>query len=278
MAKRNNGRDLRAVEIRKSLSFEDLKDGDGGILNKFGEVGASTTEQLIKLRGDNMGLGASFPGYFLRAPERIQAVSTSANDGAGQTGAQTVKISGINDLGDWDDEVITIEGALSSKSFWRVLRAEVYDCGTRYGNNLGVITIQTSGFVNLMDIAIGAGQSQTGIITIPRAHEGFLEQITYTYSGSDKDMIYRIYTNESFTNDSAPFKGLTQKRKWGTNDSVFKYEPKDLPKIPELTDFIPTCEIDGGGSGVVTVDIEMLIFPTARLRMVDDYFYEDPNN
>lgn len=105
---------------------------------------------------------------FLSSAATVNIVSSSANDAAAGTGAQTVVVEYLDS--DWVQRSVTLtmngtHQVDSSVSCIRVNRAYVDTAGS--GNiNAGTITVK-GGSTTQITIAIGVGQSQLGIYSVP---------------------------------------------------------------------------------------------------------------
>jgi len=83
---------------------------------------------------------------YLSSEETMNVTSTSTSDDAGQTGALTVLVSGVDGSYDAVSEIVTMDGtsnALTTQAFLRINTLTVLTCGTA-GHNVGNITATAS--------------------------------------------------------------------------------------------------------------------------------------
>jgi len=167
------------------------------LVNKFGHnaaVGNGTFE-------DVWSAGGRYP--WPTAAVQLEAISTSTDDDDGGTGAQIVKVYGLDGSLNEINETITMNGTSAStvttQSFFRVFRAYVTSTGTYVTNtgdsNAGTITVRAaSAGATLAQIAvsdsIGVGQSQLALYTVPAGHTGLLKNFTVSIDASKPAKIY----------------------------------------------------------------------------------------
>jgi len=113
----------------------------------------------------------------------VYAYSASSDDGAGNDGAQTITVQGLDNDFNPIEETITVNGAASTASFLRVYRAFVATAGvlTTNDDNILISTAASGGGTVLADIGVigsgqttGLGQTQLALYTIPAGKTGYL--------------------------------------------------------------------------------------------------------
>jgi len=120
---------------------------------------------------------------YLTVAERLQIVSTDADDDGSPAGngARTVKVVGLD--ADWKeyDETITMNGTTNvttANSFIRVFYLEVVTAGAT-GANEGTITASNNADTTVLEtMTIGENKSHSAVYTIPVGHVGYLVQFT----------------------------------------------------------------------------------------------------
>lgn len=113
----------------------------------------------------------------------VYAYSASSDDGAGNDGAQTITVQGLDNDFNLIEETITVNGAASTASFLRVYRAFVATAGvlTTNDGNILISTAAAGAGTVLADIGVigggqttGLGQTQLALYTIPAGKTGYL--------------------------------------------------------------------------------------------------------
>ena len=199
---------------------------------------------------------------------RIKAGGNAADTAAG-TGARSVRVYGINALGNEVDEVIATAGALASAptttTFIRLYLVEVYESGTygtqSAGSHAGNITIEnaagTQDWAQIQLNGFPSGTSGIGSITVPRNHVGLVSAIQISVDQTKStDLI--ILKREGVLQTAAPYKPIVKVQEFlGVSRSILiKF---DVPlRFPELTDIGLLAKVSNG-TGAVSVDIEVLM-------------------
>ncbi len=156
---------------------------------KFGTndaVGTGTFEDIWAAGGD-------YPWPTTAEPVRVRS-GGNANDTAAGSGAQKVRVFGLN--GDFEEinEELTLAGASesasSTQSFQRVYRAYVTDTGTYGGTNTGNILIENESSNQLLgQIMAGVGQTQLALYTMPKGRTGYILEFGFEIeSGKPVDL------------------------------------------------------------------------------------------
>ena len=199
---------------------------------------------------------------------RIKAGGNAADTAAG-TGARSVRLYGINALGDEVIEVIATAGASASapttNTFIRLYMVEVYESGTygtqSAGSHAGNITIEdaagTQDWAQIQLNGFPSGTSGIGSITVPRNHVGLVSAIQISVDQTKStDLI--ILKREGVLQTAAPYKPIVKVQEFlGVSRSILiKF---DVPlRFPELTDIGLLAKVSNG-TGAVSVDIEVLM-------------------
>lgn len=199
---------------------------------------------------------------------RIKA-GGNASDTANGSGARSVRIWGINQLGDEVTEIIATNGALASApttaTFMRVYQVEVYESGTygtqALGSHVGDITIENAaGTQDWAQIQLnGFPSAVTGIgsITIPRNHIGLLSSVQLNVDLTKSTSLI-ILKREGILQSAAPYRPIQKVQEFLGVSSSIKIS-FDVPiKFPELTDLGVLAKVSNG-TGAVSVDMEILI-------------------
>lgn len=161
---------------------ETLKENFRGgydIVNKFGfnpEIDTGTDPEDLWSAG---GL-YTFPSD---AGEALEIVSTSANDAAAGTGAQTVTIMGLDENGDSKTEVATLNGitAVALTGLWSAINRMIVTTAGSGLINAGDINIQQSGGGTVFaQILIDKGQTLQAIYKVPNGKIGRIKKIWAT--------------------------------------------------------------------------------------------------
>lgn len=172
--------------------------------NVFGcnpEVGTAVYEDLWEEGGLYNFLQAALP-------LRIRAGGDVA-DTAGGSGARKVTFIGLDS--DWLEisETIVTNGALASvptsQSFIRINHAFVSECGTYGGSNEGVMTVETTGGVEVALMAAGDGKALQGIASVPEGKRAYLTGVRVAVGGTNKTASFQINIREKADIVVAPF-------------------------------------------------------------------------
>lgn len=113
---------------------------------------------------------------FPAAASVLTVVSDDADDAAGDTGARTVTIIGLDANYAEIAETVTMNGTsavTTTKSFLRINQAVVATAGSS-ATNEGVITIANSTPTTLASIAAGAGLSEQCVYTVPAGKSAYI--------------------------------------------------------------------------------------------------------
>lgn len=149
-------------------------------IHKFGFMGdLGTTEKMVSV-------GSQITIPYLAAPALVELASTDVDDDAGDTGARTVQIEGLDANFNEISEVIIMNGQTEVSSvleYLRVFRMFVLTAGAT-GSNEGIIHCGTGTFtsgvpaVKLIQIAAGDNQTLFAGYTIPAGQNGHVRALT----------------------------------------------------------------------------------------------------
>ena len=162
---------------------------------------------------------------------RIKA-GGNALDTATGTGARSVRLYGLNALGDEVEEVLATAGASASASttntFIRLYLVEVYESGTygtqSAGSHAGNITIENvAGTENWAQIQLNgfpSGTTGIGSITVPRNHVGLVSAINISVDHTKAtDLI--ILKREGILQTAAPYSPIVKVQEFiGVSNSI----------------------------------------------------------
>jgi hypothetical protein len=139
------------------------------------------------------------PINFLDNAEKIQFVSTSAEDSLSGNGAKILVIIGLDNNHKPLGETLSLNGltpVLTEHEYLRINRIEVFTSGT-LEKNVGLITaFAPIGGFYLMSIPIGYSRSLSSVFTIPEKTKGVLTQVFInTPKGRDVNakLVYRSF-------------------------------------------------------------------------------------
>lgn len=162
-------------------------------VNKFGSNPAvGTSEEGIWEQGGDVNWPA--------AASQMKVSSSLAADDLGSTGAEKIRIYGLDANYDLQDEEVTLDGqtqVTTTKSYIRVFRAIVTQAGSG-GINAGVIYVYTGTETNgvpdsataiYTTIAAGEGQTLQAFYTVPRNYRGALLDFHFSSSATGNNYV-----------------------------------------------------------------------------------------
>jgi len=199
---------------------------------------------------------------------RIKAGGDAADTATG-AGARSVRLYGLNALGDEVEEVLATAGASASaattNTFIRLYLVEVYESGTYgtqdAGSHVANITIEnaagTQDWAQIQLNGFPSGTTGIGSITVPRNHVGLLSSVQISVDNTKTtDLI--ILKREGILQTAAPYKPIVKVQEFiGVSRSItIRF---DTPiKFPALTDIGLLAKVSNG-TGAVSVDLEVLM-------------------
>lgn len=134
-------------------------------IHKFGANGDISSGSVPEDIWDGGGLYTGF----IASAVACEILSNDANDDAGDTGARTVEVQGLDALGNIQIVTATMDGVnpVAIGTFLRIYRMFVKSAGTSEGNE-GTITARTvAGAVAMAQISPLIGQTLMAVYTIP---------------------------------------------------------------------------------------------------------------
>ena len=142
---------------------------------------------------------------YLTVASTIYVYGADAQDGAAGTGARTVTVQGLDANYNAIEETLTVDGAVSTKSFLRVFRAFVASAGSLQTNK-GDLIISTgasgTGTVLAKIATIGTGtvygqgQTNLALYTIPAGKTGYLTNWNIGVGAYNDSVTANLYTRE----------------------------------------------------------------------------------
>lgn len=221
---------------------------------KFGENQdvQSTTEVVWAYSGAH-----TFP----TAAATIDVVSSLTTDAAGQAGALTLFIEGLDTNWKTASEVVTLDGTntvTTSGTYNRLQRAFVVSCGTYGGSNLGNITMTMTGGTVQGYIPTGYAQTAQMIYTVPAGWSAYVKTIRLSSeTGKSTDFHYKIRLNADNQTTISPV------RIFGHTHGVSGFIQLDLDHapvaLPEKTDVWIEAEQATGAASVAAAADFLLI-------------------
>ena len=142
---------------------------------------------------------------YLTSASTVYVSGADVQDSAAGTGARTVTVEGLDANYNEIEETLTVDGAVSTKSFLRVYRAFVASAGSLQTNKGDVLvsTGASGGGTVLADIGIigtgttfGLGQTQLALYTIPAGKTGYLCNWNVGIGNYNDTATATLYTRE----------------------------------------------------------------------------------
>ncbi len=139
---------------------------------------------------------------------RIKAGGNAADTAAGD-GARSVTVVGIDVNLQLVEETLATAGASASAPttalFWRIFRTFVVDVGLAgVGNTAAIVIENTTATQELINIPIGAGQSQSSLISTPIKRPIVITGLTLEVEAA-LVVEFKLYVRENFNVVAAPF-------------------------------------------------------------------------
>lgn len=234
------------------------------IENKFGRnsaVGTSTLEPLT----------TSGTYQTPKTLTTLQVSSDNVNDTAAGTGARTVEVIGLGADFDEVSEVVTMNGTtpvVLSTQFYRVYRVRVMESGT-YADQLsashtGTITLEESdntvwAQIGVLDSVFGAGQSQIGVVSIPKGKNALVLGKNLTVE-STKSINAYFFVREGINVVEAPYTAMQLKEmEEGITDNFQMIMPAPMTYVTGPAD-IGFMAKGTQTPASVSVDFQLLVF------------------
>lgn len=223
-------------------------------LSKFGDNPAVSTSNSI--------ISSSNTYQTPTSAQTLEILSSNANDASTGTGAQQVKVIGLDSTWAEVEEDILLSGTSPvtlSQTFIRVYRMYVIRSGTyataTTGSHAGTITLRGSGggviwaaipFIN----GLGIGQSQIACYTVPTGKQFFIETFELSASTS-KTATVLLLKRDNIDDVSTPFIGaLRLLRSYDKIEGSVSLPLKGLSVIGPQTDIIVLSFTNAGTAAV----------------------------
>ena len=236
--------------------------GGRGIVNKFGRnVNVGTTEVVI------WRSSAAYTGFLTAAVAVRVKSGGNAADTSGGLGAATVTVEGLSSTFMQVSESITLAGAsvssATTQTFIRINRVYVTSVGTysngTNGANIGDVTIETTGGVQVAFLSATRGQTQIAVYTVPAGKTAYLMRLNVVVDGS-KSATVRMYQRRNADDVSAPFSG--GRRIVHAFDALLGEASKMFPVFPgfpEKTDIWVAATKDSSGTTSVGAQFDLVL-------------------
>ena len=236
--------------------------------------------------GRNNAVGTSFVpasiGGIYRTPQPASATTLrvksggNANDAAAGTGAQKIKIYGLNASGVEVDEEIATAGASASaatvNSYIRLFRAYVIESGTYATSAAGshsadIVIENTAGTEDWATISVTdfpRSQSEIGAYTVPLGFTAYVLLLDVNVdSNKTADLIF--FKREGVLDASAPYSAMRVEQEFkGVSGDVGIVPPIPTGPFPELTDIGFMAK--AATSAEVDVDFLVLLAPPSEWK------------
>jgi len=220
---------------------------------KFGASSAINSSESIIWDGGN--------GYngFLSAADFVTVQSDDVNDALAGIGMQKVRIYGINELNEYVDEEIELNGTtpvLSTRQYIRIFRAHSTLSNTTIiggRNNLGEIQVKSQTGGNVMaQINVGEGQTQMALFTVAVGYHALILNADANV-GEGKEATIRVVSVDYVNQGGARVQAI---RKLFQNSFTRNYK---IPRaISGGTDIFMTGESTAAGT-TATASFEILL-------------------
>lgn len=130
--------------------------------------------------------GGVYTGHPEQAGETVEVFSSNANDTLAGSGAQRIRITGLDDSYNFILEEIDLNGTtpvVSTLTYYRVLSANVITAGAT-GSNEGVLTVRHSTTTAnvFAGISPGHNQSAVGAFTVPAGNTCYILSVLFSIS------------------------------------------------------------------------------------------------
>lgn len=237
--------------------------------------GARGWESFIKY-GHNGGVGTSYVAIntenslYLPQPSAaatLHAVSTSADDSAAGSGAQTVLLRGLDATGYEISEILTMNGtgitASTGAAFWRLQFADVLTSGTygthTTGSHAGTITISDGVDTWAVIDSNGYPHSrwQSSWYTVPMGYSAVVASYTISVE-SNKLADFKVLGRRNSLDDAEPYSPMSELIEiTGTSDTHHTLFSMPFGPLPELYDIGFIGRLQSGSGGQFSVSYEI---------------------
>lgn len=233
--------------------------------------------EVIHKFGSNTAVGTSLEpisfGGIYRTPQvsgatKLRVKAGNANDSSGGTGAQSVKIEGLNALGERISEVIITNGisagADSVNTYVRLYRSYVYGSGTyatsTSPSHAAQIVVEnaagTEDWSTIPNGSMSTAQSEIGVFTVPKGKQAYVIDAKVSVDTTKVTSI-TFFKRENILQTTAPYSAM--RKQFGAETVIRDYiQNFDAPHGPflELTDIGFMAKVV---SGTATVNVEFSI-------------------
>jgi hypothetical protein len=242
--------------------------GNGTTAVTFGLVpGLSTVRKF----GANEAIGTTqediwFNGGMYPWPTTAQTIRVRAggnpNDDDGGTGAQTIRVTGLDENWNVAVEDITLAGASASSptttTFIRINTAKVLTCGTYSSSNAGNIIIENTGSAAaLANIEAGFGRTQLSMYTVPAGFQAWLQEFFVTVAGNKPTSLY-FWKRDNADDVTTPFSPKEIVLPLHEVDAAFEHQAAAVEPFPPKTDLWWSGAAVSGTSSA-TVEYDMIL-------------------
>lgn len=229
-------RELTNAGVLQQIAYSAFLDPDVRIIQRSGNNPDIDTATFPEDCWGGSGLYQGFP----LAAETVSIVSSSVNDTAAGTGARTIRISGLDANGNFQTEIVTLNGTtpvITSTSWLRINRAFITTSGNSNRNfNDGAITINQSVTTSAVFAIIEAGYgiAKLAVYTIPKGTTGVLRniQLSGLRSTSAFSGVAGLYAREP---NAAPRMEIVG---GFSSSQVYNLKEEGGIYLPELTDIV----------------------------------------
>lgn len=192
---------------------------------------------------------------FLTVAATLEAISTDTNDTSAGSGAQKVKVSGLDASFNEISEVITMAGtsasSATSASFIRVNKFGTEEVGTYGTMNAGDITLRVSSAGSTQaKITADRGRAMSSLYTIPNAKVGYLASFAVGAQAA-KPAAFRLMCRVKADDVSSPFTGVTIVMRMYHGVEAVVIQDLSVPqRIPSKSDIWVRCEVDANNTKI----------------------------
>lgn len=231
--------DLRKYAMSSTLFLQDVAEGsiEGySPFSRFGYNDAVPSGSASVISGTN---GAA--PYLPNTAVTVAAKSTSPNDTAAGSGAQSIVVTGVDGSFLEVTAEITMNGTSEStatvQTFLRVDDAYIKETGTQFGSNAGDITILASGGgTTFLTIKTGVGVAHSSVYTTRANQELYIYDVHFSVAAA-KEVAFIGWAIQNADDVVTPFPGKRGTKRWPGIVGAMDFSYKNSPiRIPQKTD------------------------------------------
>lgn len=177
------GQDADAMAVRGSDSEQEIAEGLRGGYTLEQRFGRNSDIDTGSVPEDVWNGGGVYTGFPVSDVETLDIFSSSADDTSGGDGARTLYIEGLDGSGNFQTEIVTLNGTTpvtTSNTWFRMTRSIVLTSGSsNQAFNAGTITARhTTTTANVFSVMpVGTNRSNIAMYTIPAGKTGYLRQL-----------------------------------------------------------------------------------------------------